>query len=508
MGMHEERGGDGDWREALLRQIEADRPPLGERLAPLPEEVAADADDDGDGVEGEPPAPRPSGPDGAWHRRDFVAVDAQAFVRVAYRALLGREADPDGLQAYAPWCSTWLGRVALLQQLADSAEGRQRGVRLAGCRWIYKAWRTTQGRLRGVLNSVLLAWDAEALAQGWQQQRRWWTEQVALTLRRQRARTKGAIERLEREAQIRRTWLEQEAQTMRTRLEQEAQTMRTRLEREAETMRMLTSDASTALLEHERAIGELREQLQALRAAQEEWRLPASRSAEPPAASAAAAGEEALEEAFYVAFEDACRGDVLQLWAKLEPYLERLPQAPAQVVDLGCGRGEWLQLLQGRGYSLLGVEPSAAMVQRCREAGLPVVQADGLSWLRAQADASVDVLTAFHVVEHLPFGELLRWLREAARVLKPGGKLFVETPNPENVLVGSHTFYHDPTHRNPLTPTLLEFAFGYCGLRVEAVLRLNPYPPEAKVPGDDPLTERVNGHLCGPQDFAVIGVRP
>lgn len=475
MGMHEERGSDGDWREALLRRIEADQPPLGERLAPLPDGVAADAGDDGDGVEGEPPAPRPSGPDGAWHRRDFVAVDAQAFVRVAYRALLGRDADPDGLQAYAPWCTTWLGRVALLQQLADSAEGRQRGVRLAGCHWIYKAWRGTRGRLRGVLNRVLLAWDAEALVQGWQQQRRWLAEQVALALRRQRAYTDGTVERLEREAQ---SW------------------------------RMLTSDASTALLEHERAIGELREQLQALRAAQEEWRLPASRSAEPPAASAAAAGDDALEGAFYVAFEDACRGETLQLWAKLEPYLERLPQAPAQVVDLGCGRGEWLQLLQGRGYALLGVEPSAAMVQRCREAGLPVVQADGLSWLRAQADASVDVLTAFHVAEHLPFGELLRWLREAARVLKPGGKLFVETPNPENVLVGSHTFYHDPTHRNPLTPTLLEFAFGYCGLRVEAVLRLNPYPPEAKVPGDDPLTERVNGHLCGPQDFAVIGVRP
>ncbi|WP_172656331.1 hypothetical protein [Halomonas sp. PR-M31] len=96
---------------------------------------------------------------------------------------------------------------------------------------------------------------------------------------------------------------------------------------------------------------------------------------------------------------------------------------------------------------------------------------------------------------------------EAQRVLAPGGVLILETPNPENILVGSHTFYHDPTHLNPLTPTAMSFLLTYHGFAEVEVRRFNPYPEEAKVPGNDALTERVNGHLCGPQDFAVVGLK-
>ena len=87
------------------------------------------------------------------------------------------------------------------------------------------------------------------------------------------------------------------------------------------------------------------------------------------------------------------------------------------------------------------------------------------------------------------------------RIMKGG----TAWPNPENVLVGSHTFYHDPTHRNPVTPTAISFLLSYLGFSDVEVRRFNPYPEEAKVPGDDPLTARVNGHLCGPQDYAVVG---
>ncbi|WP_058615480.1 methyltransferase domain-containing protein [Tepidimonas taiwanensis] len=453
MAASEIRGHEEDWRQRLLRRIEVEMSTIEMPTEPLANPAANEVDKD---VEGSW-IPSPSGRDGTWHRRDFAAVDPQEFVRTAYRTLLGREADPDGQAAYEAWRGAWLGRAALLQQLADSPEGRQRDVRLVGCRLAYWLWRVSRGPLRGLFNRLLLSWDAEAWMQGLYRQLRKYVD--------------GATERLAREVQ---TWR--------------------------------AVDLGTTLLEHQRALNDLRQEVEALRALAEE--LKVARTDQQPQRAAPRADDDELEEEFYVAFEDACRGDTLQLWVKLEPYLAELPPAPARVVDLGCGRGEWLQLLQGRGYTVLGVEPSGAMVQRCREARIPVVQGEGLSWLHAQGEASVDVLTAFQVAEHLPFGELLAWLREAARVLKPGGKLILETPNPENVLVGSHTFYHDPTHRNPLTPTLLQFAFGYCGLRVDRVLRVNPYPPEAKVPGDDPLTARVNGHLCGPQDFAVIGVRP
>src|SRR5690606_16635801 len=116
--------------------------------------------------------------------------------------------------------------------------------------------------------------------------------------------------------------------------------------------------------------------------------------------------------------------------------------------------------------------------------------------------------TLFHIVEHLPFPALYTLIKESARVLQPGGAILIETPNPENVLVGSHTFYHDFTHRNPITPTALQFLLTYHGFERLEVRRLNPYPPEARVPGSDPLTQRVNGHLCGPQDYAVIGWLP
>jgi len=97
---------------------------------------------------------------------------------------------------------------------------------------------------------------------------------------------------------------------------------------------------------------------------------------------------------------------------------------------------------------------------------------------------------------------------QAYRALVPGASILLETPNPENILVGSHTFYHDPTHRNPLTPNSVAFFLRYCGFADPEIRRLHPYPEAARVQGDDDLTARVNGHLCGPQDFAVIARKP
>src|SRR5690606_28194167 len=114
----------------------------------------------------------------------------------------------------------------------------------------------------------------------------------------------------------------------------------------------------------------------------------------------------------------------------------------------------------------------------------------------------------FHIVEHLPFEVLFPVIEQAWRVLAPGGVLILETPNPENVLVGSHTFYHDFSHRNPVTPTSLQFLVGYHGFAVSDVLRLSPYPSGDRIEDGTALAERVNGHLYGPQDYAVIARKP
>ncbi|UOG92046.1 MAG: class I SAM-dependent methyltransferase [Candidatus Thiothrix sulfatifontis] len=214
-------------------------------------------------------------------------------------------------------------------------------------------------------------------------------------------------------------------------------------------------------------------------------------------------------DAYYLAFEDANRGTLAEIRQKLAIYIPYVIEFKQQsstlpVLDLGCGRGEWLALLRDNAIAAYGVDMNGVMVTLGQESGLDVRHADGLTHLQQLPDASLSAVTSFHVIEHLPFATLFNILMEINRVLIPGGLLIFETPNPENVLVGSHTFYHDFTHRNPITPTALTFLLTYHNFQAIQTLRLHPYPEAAKVPGDDPLTARVNGHLCGPQDFALI----
>lgn len=218
---------------------------------------------------------------------------------------------------------------------------------------------------------------------------------------------------------------------------------------------------------------------------------------------------EAALDRYYKAFEDANRGSQAEIRAKQQPYTAFLTAlkdrvANRRAVDIGCGRGEWLQLLEEEGFEAVGVDMNATMVACCKEKGLVAVEQDALSYLKQKPADSMALLSGFHIIEHLPFAVLFGIVEQAARVLENGGMVIFETPNPENVLVGSHTFYHDFSHRNPVTPSAISFLFQYHGFSDIHIERLNPYPESAKVPGNDPLTERVNGHFCGPQDFAII----
>ena len=217
-------------------------------------------------------------------------------------------------------------------------------------------------------------------------------------------------------------------------------------------------------------------------------------------------------DAYYLAFEDANRGTRESVLAKLAIYQDWLatcvPRADGlthEIVDIGCGRGEWLAYVGQNGRDAIGIDVSRAMANACLAQGLNVRCMDSLTFLRSLPTGSVAAVTGFHIVEHLPFDYLFALVQESYRVLVEGGSVLFETPNPENVLVGSHTFYHDFTHRNPITPSAISFLLTYHRFEAIDIIRSSPYPEEAKVPGNDPLTERVNGHLCGPQDFAVLG---
>ncbi|MBA3883331.1 MAG: methyltransferase domain-containing protein, partial [Chthoniobacterales bacterium] len=144
----------------------------------------------------------------------------------------------------------------------------------------------------------------------------------------------------------------------------------------------------------------------------------------------------------------------------------------------------------------------------CRERGIDVVKADALEYLKGTAAESFSAVTAFHLIEHLPFANLIELLREALRVLQPGGLLICETPNPANLQVGAHFFYRDPTHQRPLPPDSTRFLALHVGFHDAQIVPVNPCAPGDKVADDGlQVTERVNKLLYGPQDYAIIATR-
>ncbi|MCG7199135.1 class I SAM-dependent methyltransferase [Marinobacter pelagius] len=208
---------------------------------------------------------------------------------------------------------------------------------------------------------------------------------------------------------------------------------------------------------------------------------------------------------FYKAFEDRFRGERSDIKQRLTVYLPFItpllrldPESLA--VDLGCGRGEWLELLLENGFQAQGVDLDRGMLKDCEVRGLPVLKQDALEFLKSQDDSSVAVVSGFHVAEHVPFPYLQELINEAFRVLRPGGVLILETPNPENVTVGSHKFYMDPTHRQPIPGELLKFVADHCGFARSRILRLNE-PKSDGVNEDLRLIDVLEG--VSP-DYAVV----
>ncbi len=211
-------------------------------------------------------------------------------------------------------------------------------------------------------------------------------------------------------------------------------------------------------------------------------------------------------DAFYSSFEEHFRGSREEIMKRLEVYLPTLREANItnDVLDIGCGRGEWLEVLKKEGVAARGVDSNRVQVEWCRARGLEVEEADALQHLRAQPDQSINVVTAFHVAEHLEFETLLAFLYEIMRVLRPSGLVIFETPNPENVSVANHNFYVDPTHKNPLPIPMMKFLFESRGLDNIEIIKLHP-SETPRVEGATDLVERFNEYFYGPMDYAIIG---
>lgn len=193
---------------------------------------------------------------------------------------------------------------------------------------------------------------------------------------------------------------------------------------------------------------------------------------------------------FYRALEERFRAPQAEIRRRLEGYLLYLHALREETLqpkafDIGCGRGEWLQLLAEEGFQAEGVDLDDSMLAACHERGLRARNQDALVALAEMPEASLDLVTAFHVVEHLEFDYLHRLLAECRRVLRPTGLLILETPNSENLIVGTNNFYLDPTHQRPVPALFLEFLCQYHQFGRSRILRLQ----------EDPKLHRGDAHI-------------
>ncbi len=257
-------------------------------------------------------------------------------------------------------------------------------------------------------------------------------------------------------------------------------------------------------------IDSLRAEVTALR--RDSW---PSRTDSPQVAGGDSGVAGALPASFEYALQDHFRGSEQQTAIKLQVWLEAIngmananQLKTGSWLDIGCGRGEWLQMVTKTGIRVTGIDPSSAVIAHCCEANLPAEKADALGWLERCPDASLAVITAFHVVEHLPPEGLVKLVQLAARKLQPRGILAIETPNPANLPMGAHRFWNDPTHQRPVPAALLRFVMNYFNVNVVKQLELNPCPEAEHLPFTEiEMVRRIDQLMYGPQDYGLIGVR-
>ena len=247
------------------------------------------------------------------------------------------------------------------------------------------------------------------------------------------------------------------------------------------------------------------------RSAIQDGRLAAleSAAATPPPGEVShpAGGLPPLPPGLYSLFEERFRGPAEDVAAKQRFYLPFLRGLPGPVLDVGCGRGEFLRILKSEGIPAAGIETNPIAAGQCREDGLDVREGDGIAALAAVPPASLGAVTAFQVVEHWPPESIFAFLREARRALAPGGVLVAETINVDS-LSAWRAFFLDPSHVRPVPPELLRFlaeAAGFVDARIEM---LAPLPARERLDESTGNDATLNRLLFGPQDYALIARAP
>ena len=207
---------------------------------------------------------------------------------------------------------------------------------------------------------------------------------------------------------------------------------------------------------------------------------------------------------FCFKFEAKFRGSREEIKERLSFYLPLLSflrnhQKDPRALDLGCGRGELLELYQDQGIEAIGVDIDPSNVEVAKSLGLQVYQQDILTFLKEQRDSSFNIVSLIHVIEHLEFAYIFEMFKEVSRVLKDGGIFIIETPYVKNLLVGTLNFWLDPTHVRPVHPELIKFLGELNHFIITKVYPLNG--PKK----DEPISFKNIVHSA--QDVSVILVK-
>ena len=499
--------------------------------------------------------------DHRYHVNDLLRFHDRTFVQAAYRAVLKRSPDEtEFLRELKRLRGGNVNKIDLLATLRFSTEGRAKGVQLDGLMLPALIRRLGQLPLIGYIVRLAIAFvrlpnlvrdqrqfAGHVLAQ--QEQIAEFVNDVSARLAASRHEVSRLTESLSKQLLAQEAVAAQQAEFERAtasqfnqigeefsrRVDQQQQQLAASESKANERFAELQSRIESLLgqLEKERtdrqtAVNQfISEQRQLLATTQSEFQSELTRLAlqlqhsrselaiqgeairtfssggERSAAQAPVKAEAHQLDALYAALEDRFRGTREEIKERFDVYLPYVQNA-APVVDLGCGRGEWLEILGAAGLEAHGVDTNRIQVEQCRALGLSVSEEDFVAHLRSLGDASIGAVTGFHIIEHVPLDTLLTLMNEVMRVLRPGGLVIFETPNSENVIVGSHYFYFDPTHRHPLPSELMEFLLDSRGFHDIEILKLHPWD-SAKLAEDNELAASVNTYFYGPMDYAILG---
>lgn len=228
------------------------------------------------------------------------------------------------------------------------------------------------------------------------------------------------------------------------------------------------------------------------------------------------------DDEFYHCFEERFRGAREDIRDRLRVYVpvlcRHLPDwSGATFVDVGSGRGEWLDILKENGATdYVGVDLNQRQNEICEGFGHKTICGDCIEYLSALPEGSVDLISGFQIIEHLCMSDLMELLKQSYRALKTGGMILFETPNPHNLTVAANTFFTDPSHKRVIDPILMKFLTEWCGYRQVQILDANSHEKwagiteESVVEKNTEIVKAVNELywlFYGPQDYALFAVK-